>query len=176
MLGVIVDDIENRPMVPTFVMGDLNADPKGLQTIAEMEEEGEWYDIGKEVAWWGRPACVNTCHINAKAKETRIYAMLANQKTLEWIRDVQVVKGERVPTDKVLKREVAKGRKQKQRTVLKTLPSLKKLVDQKINEAADAVPKCEEGSEEEKTTAIAKVAEIRKGGKESADEDHGCFL
>ena len=63
-----------------------------------------------------------------------IDAIMANSIALPMVKSFNVVKDEMIPTHKVLRTTLIRKTMQEERTFIKTLPSLKKLYDEKVEQ------------------------------------------
>ena len=74
------------------------------------------------------------CHQRAKAKETRIDGILANMWLAPHIESVSAWKDDDIPTHKIVEIVISTACEEKERTYLRSLPTLKTKVDMKIEE------------------------------------------
>ena len=108
-------------------------DPKNSKTIQILIEDESWIDLGAVASQWG--GCDNeaTCHTRAAAKETRIDVTLASRDLIPFVKKFEVEKDEGFPTQKVLRFNLSTQGVAQTRMTIRTLPSLKKQVDEKVD-------------------------------------------
>ena len=51
ILEAVREERDSEPHLPTFLVGDVNADPSKIQNLKELVMEG-WVDIGMHADWW----------------------------------------------------------------------------------------------------------------------------
>ena len=102
-----------------------------------------------------------TCWGRVNAKPSRIDGFVVNPEALMMIDDFYVEKDEGIPTHAVVGLKISRSTEMETRRFAKSLPSLKKLFDQKVNEIEKV--KGEEGVEEsDKVKAERRRKEIGK--------------
>ena len=67
----IVSDHRLRGVGPTFIVGDINADPDDLPTLSELLANKGWTDLGAAAATWGQLASQPTCITKQSNAATR---------------------------------------------------------------------------------------------------------
>jgi hypothetical protein len=55
IIAAIREEMEHEPKLPTYVVGDVNANPEKLQGFQELVSEDGWIDVGLHANWWGKP-------------------------------------------------------------------------------------------------------------------------
>ena len=135
MTEAIIDaarqEVDAGHYLATMLVGDLNANPEKLKTVKEMIKNDQWTDVGKHASWWGGKDEEPTCQPRPKATPTRIDAVLANKAALAWIKGFEVIAEEGIPTHRILQIRVRRAGME-ERTYAKSLPSLKKLFENKL--------------------------------------------
>ena len=111
--------------VPTFIVGDFNAEPETYDEVKELNEE-EWVDVGINAHWWQRERAQSTCQNRAGAKPSRIDAILVTRRGLLNVHDVRVEKDTMIPTHHFVIAEVSKSCMIKEKRFAKTISSLRK--------------------------------------------------
>ena len=117
---------------PVLIMGDFNAAPNSLMQAKELIDEEAWIDVGAVASWWGGIDNQPTCLQRAEVQETRIDGVLANSMAISFIRGFMVEKDPMIPTHSVVKLRLDLETVGEQRKFIKTLPSLKYMLDDKI--------------------------------------------
>ena len=117
---------------PVLIMGDFNAEPNSLMQAMELMEEEAWIDVGAVASWWGGIDNQPTCLQRAEVQETRIDGVLANSMAISFIRGFTVEKDPMIPTHSVVKIHLDLETVGEQRKYIKTLPSLKHMLGDKI--------------------------------------------
>ena len=46
IIGALKDELDTQPKIPTFMMGDLNAEPQDIPAVQDLLEEEAWLDCG----------------------------------------------------------------------------------------------------------------------------------
>ena len=155
----------------TLILGDLNINPDKLKAAEELVKHDHWTDVGKHASWWGGKDAEPTCQPRPQATPTRIDAILANKAALAWIKGFEVEQDDKIPTHKALRLKLRDCATLEPRTYAKSLPSLKKLFDIKI----DGIMERKEKESEEKLTPKTKMT-IRKDEKETLHENIDKYI
>ena len=134
ILNAIKEELASEIHRPTLILGDFNAEPDSLKAAKDLIENDQWVDIGKNAAWWDGESGTPTCQTRPQAKATRIDGILANRAAIPWIRSFEVVKDDMIPTHSVIRLTLGRNASTEKRTYAKTLPSLRKLFENKVNE------------------------------------------
>ena len=117
---------------PVLIMGDFNAEPNSLMQAKELMDDEAWIDVGAVASWWGGIDNQPTCLQRAEVQETRIDGVLANSMAISFIRGYTVEKDPMIPTHYVVKLHLDLETEGEKRSFIKTLPSLKYMLDDKI--------------------------------------------
>ena len=124
----IEEEIGEDSSMPIIIEGDFNREPKELETFRRLIEDKAWQDLGTIASWWGGVDNENTCQTRPEAKATRIDAILVNSVAIPMVKSFSVIKDDMIPTHRVLRTTLVRKTLQEERTFIKTLPSLKKLL------------------------------------------------
>ena len=115
-----------------LIIGDFNAEPNSFNETVELMEEEAWIDVGAVASWWGGTDNQPTCFQRAEVQETRIDGVLANSMAIPYIRGFMVEKDPMIPTHSVVKIHLDLETAGEPRKFIKTLPSLKYILDDNI--------------------------------------------
>ena len=94
----ILSDHSLRGVGPTFIVGDINADPDDLPTLTDMLATKGWTDLGAAAATWGHPASQPTCITKQSHAATRRDYIFCNANALSLVRGLVVRAGDLCPT------------------------------------------------------------------------------
>ena len=98
IIQAIVSDHSLRGLGPTFIVGDINADPADLPTLSDLLTTQGWTDLGAAAATWGQPASQPTCITKQSNAATRRDYMFCNASALSLVRGLFVRAGDLCPT------------------------------------------------------------------------------
>lgn len=115
-------------------------------------------------SWWGEEDDRPTCHARAQAKPSRIDGVLANMYVVHLIKKIAVENDTNIPTHSVVKVHISRRAAQEPRTILRTLSSLKKLYQQKVDkmtENMEGKPKQEKQGEAQQKLHAPMDKELR---------------
>jgi len=139
IIAAIRQEIGPRCNQPVLIIGDFNAEPNSLNGTAELMDEEAWIDVGAVASWWGGTDNQPTCSQRADAQETRIDGVMANSVAIPYIRGFAVEKDPMIPTHSVVKVYLDLETAGEPRNFVKTLPSLKYMLDEKIAKETESM-------------------------------------
>ena len=141
------EEANGDPILPTFIQGDYNEVPSKLKTIRRMIDEHCWIDVGEVAHWWGGEANEMTCHARAGAKPSRIDGLVCNLEAATLIHSFEVEKDEMIPTHSFIKVKVSRYAMTQKRKTIRSLPSLKKAYEKKIEEDIEKIEEKEKSED-----------------------------
>ena len=126
---------------------------------------------GAVASWWGGTDNQPTCLQRFEVQETRIDGVLVNSMAIPYIRGFMVEKDPMIPTHSVVKIHLDLATAGEPRKFMKTLPSLKYMLDDKIAKATTGTADAKEKA--------SKAREMRSElhrlmDKELQDRQHRC--
>ena len=158
-----------KQTLPTIIFGDFNENPEKLRGIMKLVEEEGWVDIGLHADWWGGPPAANTCEARKGVKASRIDGAIANPEAAVFIQEVWVKKNPFIPTHAAIGIRITRNAMKKEKTHARTLPTLKKAMEDKIREELARKAKGE------KAQTISKQSILQpQTGEETAAPERAC--
>ena len=102
LIRAIITEIQEQPLGPIFICGDLNCDPADIRILQDMLDDKTFTDLGAVAHIWGKPKNEHTCITPNSKTPTRRDFIFANEWGLPMVSDFNVLHQTIFPVHSVL--------------------------------------------------------------------------
>ena len=132
LIGVIRDELEEHPNIPTLIVGDLNAEPEDVPIVQEMLQEEGWTDCAGQAGIWGRTGGQGTCTAPNSKRTTRRDYIFACPVALPMIAGCEVHKTDEFAVHQPLRIYMQMGTKQVRKQRYRKTASAKEKFEERL--------------------------------------------